>query len=427
MNEEDKSTQTPPDTTAEMPNVEAAAVDPTDEGNRPAGGKWSAKKKGIAAGIAAVAVVACIGCCAAIASQQPSPADEGDGGSAVTQVAAKAEAEQQTVEFGIAAENWTDDSSPMIVHVHGTYAAGNAYETYHAFTAGGDKTMTIAEGDYAYDWVSAINADGSIYKVPEAAELKVGTDAAKAEGTFEQIPADQVTADDLNAVIDAATTAVERGDATLSGEAGKTAIDKVIANASANPNANKEQVEAKAEVANATATAKAEGKDASAAKQEAQQKAPASVTQNTSSAVSGSAGSGSSSSGSGSGGSTAPSHEHSWVAVTKTVHHDAQYKTEYVTEYKTEYKTVHHDAVYKSISVCSACGAESPSAEHLRNHMLNHENSSTYGVNKCVKEAYDEQVATQVPYQVPKNVLVKDAYDETVTTGYKCSSCGATK
>ena len=51
--------------------------------------------------------------------------------------------------------------------------------------------------------------------------------------------------------------------------------------------------------------------------------------------------------------------------------------------------------------------------------MLNYENCSTYGVYKCVQEAYDEQVA--------KNVLVKAAYDETVTTGYKCSSCGATK
>ena len=425
MSEEENKANTPPDTNGETPNVEAAAVDPTDEGNRPVGGKWSAKKKGIAAGIAAVAVAACIGCGAAIASQQPSPVDEGDGGSAVTQVAAKAEAAQQTVEFGIAAENWTDDSSPMIVHVHGTDAAGNAYETYHAFTAGGDKTMSIAEGDYAYDWVSAINADGSIYKVPEVAELKVGTDAAKAEGTFEQIPADQVTADDLNAVIDAATTAVERGDSTLSGEAGKTAIDKVIANASANPNANKEQVEAKAEVANATATAKAEGKDASAAKQEAQQKAPASVTQNTSSAVSGTAGSGSSSSGSGSGGSAGSggsspaAHEHNWVAVTHTVHHDAVYKTETVTEYKT----VHHDAETKEVQVCSACGAYNPTYSHLRNHALNDEPCGTSGRIVTVTEAYDERV----PYQVEKSVLVKAAYDETVTTGYKCSGCGATK
>ena len=422
MSEEEKNMPAPTDTTAEMPNVEAAAADPTDDAPQ---GKWSAKKKGITAGIAAVAVIACIGCGVAVASQQPSPVEEGDSGaSAVSQVAAKAEAAQSSVEFGIAAENWTDESSPMIVHVHGTDAAGNAVETYHAFTAGGDKTLAIAEGDYAYDWVSAINADGSIYKVPEVAELKVGTETTKVECSFELIPADQVTADDLNAVIDAATTAVERGDATLSGEAGKTAIDKVIANASANPNANKEQVEAKAEVANATATAKAEGKDASAAKAEAQQKAPASVTQNTSQAVSGSAATGSSSGNSSSGsssssssgsssagGSSAPAHEHSWTPVTKTVHHDAVYETQYTT--------VHHDAVYAYKSVCSACGAVSPSRDHIEQHMLNGENGGYYEKKVCVQEAYDEQVA--------KNVLVKAAYDETVTTGYKCSTCGATK
>ena len=417
MSEEEKNIPTPPDTTEEMPNVEAAAADPTDDAPQ---GKWSAKKKGIAAGIAAVAVIACIGCGVAVASQQPSPAEDSDGGSVVSQVAAKAEAAQAAVEFGIAAENWTDESSPMIVHVHGTDAAGNAVETYHAFTAGGDKTLSIAEGDYAYDWVSAINADGSIYKVPEVAGLKVGSETAKVECSFELIPADQVTADDLNAVIDAATTAVERGDATLSGEAGKTAIDKVIANASANPNANKEQVEAKAEVANATATAKAEGKDASAAKAEAQQKAPASVTQNASQAVSGSAATGSSSGGSGSsGGSSAPAHEHNWVAVTKTVHHDAVYETQTVTEYKT----VHHDAVKEEVLVCSSCGAYNPSYEHCRAHALKHESNSTYSKIVVVQEAYDEKV----PYQVEKNVLVKAAYDETVTTGYKCSTCGATK
>ena len=38
-----------------------------------------------------------------------------------------------------------------------------------------------------------------------------------------------------------------------------------------------------------------------------------------------------------------------------------------------------------------------------------------YDKQKLVKEAYDELV------------LVKDAWDERVTTGYKCSICGAEK
>ena len=40
---------------------------------------------------------------------------------------------------------------------------------------------------------------------------------------------------------------------------------------------------------------------------------------------------------------------------------------------------------------------------------------AAYNENVLVKDAWDEQV------------LVKAAWDETVTTGYKCSTCGATK
>ncbi len=373
---------------------------------------WSAKKKGVVAGIAAVAVVACIGCGVA-AGQQIQPAQ--DTNQTSTEQSQDNEAAKHRIEFSISAEGWDDNSSPMILHIFGTDSAGNAVDTYHAFTANRDRSMEVAEGSYTLSWVSAINADGSIYKVPEAAALEVGADTAKAEASFEQVPADQVTADDINAILDKVTEAVEKGDATLTGDAGKLAVDKAIANAAASPNANKEQVEAKAEVAGAVATAKSEGKDTSTAKQEAQQKAPAAVTQSSGSqAVSGGSSSGGSTGGSSAAsgsGQQAAAHQHSWQAVTKTVHHDAVYKTEYTT--------VHHDAVYESISICATCGAESPSSAHLRDHMLKHEDKGgTYGSYKCAQEAYDEQV--------PKQVLVSDAYDETVTTGYRCS-CGATK
>ncbi len=357
-------------------------------------GGWSAKKKGVVAGIAAVVVVACIGCGIAAAGQQSQPAQEGQ--ATEQDEGQNGESAKHYVEVSIAAEGWDDNSSPMILHVVGTDADGNPVDFYHAFTAGGDMRLEIADGSYTLSWVSAINADGSIYKVPEAAELKVEGGAAKAESSFEQIPADQVTADDLNAVLDKVTEAVEKGDSTLAGDAGKAAVDKAVANASASPNANKEQVEAKAEVAGAVAQAKAEGKDAASAKQEAQQKAPAAVTQNAGSqAVSGG-------SSSGSGGSSESAHQHSWQAVTKTVHHDAQYET------------VHHDAVTKTIRICNDCGQEGADVAH-RNMEIDRGNSGSYRVvTKTVQSAYDE------------HVLVSSAYDETVTVGYKCS-CGATK
>lgn len=100
------------------------------------------------------------------------------------------------------------------------------------------------------------------------------------------------------------------------------------------------------------------------------------------------------------------SHQHNWVVQTKTVHHDAQYRT------------VHHDAVVKYVSICNNCGADitGNEAAHFENSLLNGGNcGSCHEESRTVQAAYDEQVQ------------VSAAWDETVTTGYKCSSCGATK
>lgn len=100
------------------------------------------------------------------------------------------------------------------------------------------------------------------------------------------------------------------------------------------------------------------------------------------------------------------SHQHNWVVQTKTVHHDAQYRT------------VHHDAVVKYVSICNNCGADitGNEAAHIKNSLLNGGNcGSCHEESRAVQAAYDEQVQ------------VSAAWDETVTTGYKCSGCGATK
>ena len=100
------------------------------------------------------------------------------------------------------------------------------------------------------------------------------------------------------------------------------------------------------------------------------------------------------------------SHQHNWVVQTKTVHHDAQYRT------------VHHDAVVKYVSICNNCGADitGNEAAHIKNSLLNGGNCGTcHEESRTVQAAYDEQVQ------------VSAAWDETVTTGYKCSGCGATK
>ena len=111
-------------------------------------------------------------------------------------------------------------------------------------------------------------------------------------------------------------------------------------------------------------------------------------------------GSGSSSAPQG-GSSAAQSHQHNWVAVTATKHHDAVYRT------------VNHAAVKERRCICDSCNQD------ITGNFAQHRNASGHSKYhyeyKVVKEAYTERV------------LVSAAYDETVTTGYRCSGCGATK
>lgn len=101
------------------------------------------------------------------------------------------------------------------------------------------------------------------------------------------------------------------------------------------------------------------------------------------------------------GSSAAQSHQHNWVAVTATKHHDAVYRT------------VNHAAVKERRCICNSCNQD------ITGNFAQHRNASGHNKYhyeyKVVKEAYTERV------------LVSAAYDETVTTGYRCSGCGATR
>lgn len=303
---------------------------------------------------------------------------------------AQEQQEQRGLDLEISAEGWTDDSSAMVAHLAGTASDGTAVDTYHAFTASGDRTLDIADGDYELTWIPAINADGSIFRAPDAQQVKVEGGRAEASSSFEQVPADQVAADDIDAILDGLTDAVAKGDSTLQGDAAKDVVGKAAANAANCPNADKEAVEAKKDVAGAVTDAKSEGKDASQAKSDAVAKHPAasapssSASGSSSSSASAPASGGSSASASAPSQPSQPAHTHTWVPVQKTVH---------------------HDAVTTQVTVCKACGIESPSLAHSKSETAAGRDGGTKSVVKTVKAAYDE----------------------TVTVGYKCSGCGATK
>ena len=120
------------------------------------------------------------------------------------------------------------------------------------------------------------------------------------------------------------------------------------------------------------------------------------------------------------------SHTHNWVPITSVVHHDEQGHNEkiLVSEAWTEEIPIYED---KEVAICKGCGADITNnpTEHNMNHMLNGEKGGWHtewkqvqvGTNKINHDAVYED----------KWVVDKAAWDETVTTGYKCSSCGATK
>ena len=107
------------------------------------------------------------------------------------------------------------------------------------------------------------------------------------------------------------------------------------------------------------------------------------------------------------GSSTAQSHQHNWVAVTATKHHDAVYRT------------VNHAAVKERRCICGDKNGNYGCGQDITGNFTQHRNASGHSryhyEYKVVKEAYTERV------------LVSAAYDETVTTGYRCSVCGATR
>ena len=335
----------------------------------------------------------------------------------------------------VKAEGWgADTSTPVIAHIEG---ADGEVDFYTAIAANKKVSVTVGEsGIYNVSLIPPVNADGSTYKAASSEVAAVKTDG-KTDSTvitLEKVDTDKVAKDDLTAIAKDVAAAVKKGDSTLTGDKGAEVVKKVEDNIKKNPNADADAVEKESE--KAQETAKEDKSDAKTPETSDNKKNDSGSKNDSGNNGSGnksdskpSGGSGNSGSGSSSGGSSkkddTPAHQHNWVAQTKTVHHDAQYKT---VHHDAQYKTVHHDAVVKYVSICNNCGADitGNEAAHFKNSLLNGGNcGSCHEESRTVQAAYDEQVKVSDAYD--EQVQVSAAWDETVTTGYKCSSCGATK
>ena len=337
----------------------------------------------------------------------------------------------------VKADGWdADTSTPVIVHIEDE---DGEVDFYTAIAANKQVTVKVGKsGTYTVTFISPVNADGSIYKVPskKVTAGKADKKTASTDVTFNKVDADKVTKDDLTAIAKDVAAAVKKGDSTLTGDKGAEVVKKFEDNIKKNPNADADAVEKESEKAQETAK-----EDTSDAKtpETSDNKKNDSGSKNYSgnngsgnksdSKPSGNNNGGNSSSGSNSGSTTkkddTPAHQHDWVAQTKTVHHDAQYTT---VHHDAVTHQVWHDPVTEEHYICNQCGADITSDPwgHINNSLMNGGNCGSYhSTYVTVKQGYYETVTDQAAYD--EQVQVSKAWDETVTTGYKCSSCGATK
>lgn len=339
------------------------------------------------------------------------------------------EKQDMVLTLEVKADGWdADTSTPVIAHIED---ADGEVDFYTAIAANKQVTVEVGEsGTYSVTLIPPVNADGSTYKAASS-KVKAGKDDKKTNGTvitLEKVDANKVTKDDLTAIAKDVAATVKKGDSTLTGDKGAAVAKKFEDNIKKNPNADTDAVEK--ETGKAEETAKEDKSDAKTPETSDNKKNDSGNNGSGNKSDSEpSGGSGNSGSDSSSGGSSkkddTPAHQHNWVAQTKTVHHDAQYKT---VHHDAVTHQVWHDAVTEEHYICNQCGADITSDPwgHINNSLMNGGNCGSYhSTYVTVKQGYYETVTDKAAYD--EQVQVSAAWDETVTTGYKCSSCGATK
>lgn len=369
------------------------------------GNKMPLKRK-VAIGATVALVVAGLGLGGAWATGAFAPKSEitkieADSGNNKKQVSEKTD---QTVDWTvkIEAEGVTADSSPLITRFVCTDGADKGVDFYHATSASdaieGKDSVRLTEGTWEITAIPIINPDGSITTPAGGGEQAVSGDqkgSGSTEFTGETKPAENVTQDDIDKVLDKVNEAVSKGDGTLTGDAGKDVVNKVTDNASKAPAADKEKVEEKKDAVTDSAV-KAEDKKTDAAKP---------------STGSGSAPSKSDSKPS-SGSSNKPSHEHTW---------QAQYRNDPVYETRTR-TVVDQDAWDEQVLSGSHYQfsdgyVTSDDADAWAHQKATH---ASYTVIDDYTTIHHEAITHQETYQVQTGT-------KQVLTGYRCSGCGATK
>lgn len=195
--------------------------------------EWVKSHKPQTAAIAVAAVVVICLVAAAACGAFSSPA------------ASEAQDKPSTAQLSInvtADEGWDEESTPAIAHIE-----GDGVDFYHAINPDaegnkGSSSVELAAGDYTVSLISPINRDGSAYELydtGEAQDVAIGPGAeSSVDFAMTLIAAQDVTDETVQEIVSQTKAAVENGDETLKGDAGRSALEKLELNAAANPNAS---------------------------------------------------------------------------------------------------------------------------------------------------------------------------------------------
>lgn len=389
-------------------------------------GREFSRKQVCAAGAGILCAALLIGCGAYAISHA---SWTGDSNAPAVSQSKDDEEQDMVLSLEVKADGWdADTSTPVIAHIED---ADGEVDFYTAIAANKQVTVKVGEsGTYTVTFISPVNADGSIYKVPSKKVTAGKADKTVATGvTFDKVDADKVTKDDLTAIAKDVAEAVKEGDSTLTGDKGAEVVKKFENNIKKNPNADAGAVEKETE--KAQETAKEEKSDAKTPETSDSKKSD-SGSSNGSKKDNGNSGSDSkpsgsnnSNSGSSSKKDDTPAHVHKYdiyhpaVTHTEKVYHPAVTHTE----------TVHHPAVThtESRSICNGCGADITGNErsHAKAAMLagNTACGSFHSEPRTVTDsaAYDETVTITDSAEWYETVTITDS------AAYYTCSCGATK
>ena len=389
-------------------------------------GREFSRKQVCAAGAGILCAALLIGCGAYAISHA---SWTGDSNAPAVSQSKDDEEQDMVLSLEVKADGWdADTSTPVIAHIED---ADGEVDFYTAIAANKQVTVKVGEsGTYTVTFISPVNADGSIYKVPSKKVTAGKADKTVATGvTFDKVDADKVTKDDLTAIAKDVAEAVKKGDSTLTGDKGAEVVKKFENNIKKNPNADAGAVEKETE--KAQETAKEEKSDAKTPETSDSKKSD-SGSSNGSKKDNGNSGSDSkpsgsnnSNSGSSSKKDDTPAHVHKYdiyhpaVTHTEKVYHPAVTHTE----------KVYHPAVThtEERSICNGCGADITGNEQAHAYNALMAGNKACGAYHTVYNTVTDSAAWE------ETVTITDsaAWEETVTitdsAAYYTCSCGTTK